>query len=51
MLKIILGVLFGFGLFCEYYLFVKILPEAKRDGLFSDEYIENNEEEYDDDRA
>jgi hypothetical protein len=45
MLKILLGVLFGFGLIGEFYLFGKILPEAKREGLVLDEYIENNEEE------
>jgi hypothetical protein len=48
MLKILLAVLLGFGLFCELFWFGKVRPEAKREGLISDDYIENNEEDEDD---
>ena len=45
MIKILLAVLFGFGFVCELLWFGKLRPEAKSEGLISDDYIENNEEE------
>ena len=48
MIKILLAVLLGFGLVCELLWFGKFRPEAKSEGLISDDYIENNEEDYGD---
>lgn len=51
MLTFVLALLLGFGAFCGIYCYALARQEAKRDGFVSDDYIENNEEDNNDDRA
>lgn len=51
MFDILFGLaVFGIITFCV-FIYLKARAEAKDEGLVSDEYIENNEEENEDDRA
>ena len=51
MLSAILAIVIGVVTFSAALLYIRFREEAKRDGVVSDDYIENNEEDNEDDRA
>lgn len=51
MLSTILAIVIGVVTFFAALLYIRFREEAKRDGFVSDEYIENNEEDDNNDRA